>query len=461
MQSESYPRPNSGAFPIQHILAGALGAVIIADLLFWQAPVGISAVLYAWAIFALAALTLCRVSAKAILVLAIASVPTLDYIQGLSAIILILGLAIAIAQLKIGGRGRVSTGAAAIIADVPKGAIRDISASIADIETAEIKSRVGALARGWAFPVAGSAMFLGLLAQANPIIEAWFAFDLDVSIGPDWFLRFLLWTAVFVVAWPFLSPTNPDRTGAISFPRLPRLQPQVIQRALILFNLVLGLQIGLDVLVLLGGGGLPEGMTYSEYARRGAYPLFAAICLGCGFAMIAHGAVQHRPAVRALLFLWLAQNTVIALSAGQRLHLYVEAYGLTYLRIHAGIGIMLVGLILGLVAFQIWRERDNLWLLTRAVGLSFCVIYTCALVNFADVIARHNLSRSDDLDRAYLIDALPETARASLAEFVCVHSDCVARRDQGHRIEDWREWGFRRWRVDRRMDALEQRLTEQ
>jgi hypothetical protein len=58
-------------------------------------------------------------------------------------------------------------------------------------------------------------------------------------------------------------------------------------RSLILFNALFALQSALDLVYLWGGATLPDGMTYADYAHRGAYPLIATALLAASFALIA------------------------------------------------------------------------------------------------------------------------------------------------------------------------------
>ena len=99
--------------------------------------------------------------------------------------------------------------------------------------------------------------------------------------------RVALWVVVVVLLWPFL------RLAACAWPldwrpeaaARPVLAPtrlvtaQSVQNGLILFNALFAMQTLLDAAYLWGGAALPEGMTYAEYAHRGAYPLVATALL--------------------------------------------------------------------------------------------------------------------------------------------------------------------------------------
>jgi hypothetical protein len=139
--------------------------------------------------------------------------------------------------------------------------------------------------------------------------------------------------------------------------------------------------------------------------------------------------------------------------------LYVEAFGLTYLRSYAAIWMAVVAAGLGLTAWQVWRDRPNRWLVIRSLGLAVGVLYGCSFVNFAAVIATENLSRVE-FDGSYVCALGPTAAgaiRASGREVRRVNAygedwaRCLA---PGPRIEGWRDWGFRNWRVRRYLDGM-------
>ena len=116
------------------------------------------------------------------------------------------------------------------------------------------------------------------------------------------------------------------------------------------------------------------------------------------------------------------------------------------------IGLVVAGLLL--TAWQILKTRSNRWLLLRCTGLGLGVLYLCAFVNFASVIAAQNLSmRSTQMpDLYYLCDLGPNAASGIHAALTAdpelsipsgYHSCWQADAVQGN----WREWGFRSWRV--------------
>jgi len=124
---------------------------------------------------------------------------------------------------------------------------------------------------------------------------------------------------------------------------------QSVTTSLVLFNAMFALQTGLDLTYLWSGAALPAGMTHAEYAHRGAYPLVATALLAGGFALMSRPFAAESRLVRGLLLAWVGQNVALVISSLYRLDMYVAEYGLTYLRVHAGIWMVLVAVWLAFV----------------------------------------------------------------------------------------------------------------
>jgi hypothetical protein len=140
------------------------------------------------------------------------------------------------------------------------------------------------------------------------------------------------------------------------------------------------------------------------------------------------------------------------------LDIYVDAYGLTYLRVYALIwmGVVAAGLVL--IGWQVWFRRANGWLVLRGLGLCLAVLYVSAFVNFAAVIARHNLGGEVQTDWDYVCGLGPMAAAEIAASEgalldVAGRIGTVACLQEPQAIEGWRDWGARSWRVGRAVQA--------
>ena len=165
---------------------------------------------------------------------------------------------------------------------------------------------------------------------------------------------------------------------------------QAMLRSLILFNALFALQTGLDLVYLWGGVALPDGLTYAEYAHRGAYPLIATALLAAGFVLIAMrpgGPAEQSRLIRPLVLVWTGQNILLVISSILRLDLYVAAYSLTYLRLAAFIWMMLVAAGLLLMLIQMILRKPNSWLVAANAATLALVLYGCCFINAPRLVA--------------------------------------------------------------------------
>ena len=291
----------------------------------------------------------------------------------------------------------------------------------------------------WLVPFVLGCVFLGLFALANPVIGLWLSsvwnaltnaltWPSFASIG-----RAFFWVTVAAVVWASIryrargvvADAVADAFG-ISQSGMPEcdqlLKPDVIRTALVLFNALFAVQTALDFWYLWGGGTLPEGVTYAEYAQRGAYPLVVTALLAAVFVLVTFregSASAESRAMRLLVYAWLAQNVLLVVSAGWRLWLYVSVYSLSRLRLAAGVWMVLVMVGLVWIFVRIFVRQSNEWLVkVNLISLAVVLMgYACGFPNM--LVAEFNVRHCREtghptaysIDLAYLhslgCDALP------------------------------------------------------
>ena len=316
------------------------------------------------------------------------------------------------------------------------------------------------LVAGVLVPAGLGLVFLAIFSNANPVIARWFGegwgevqavlADLADYLGPG---RFVLWLMIGFGGWGLLRhrgrrstrrqrrrpmPSHPASasaylaqqsswgaasSGAGSHPSKQHTPPpspparpkaagwawpqglagQVVGltvKSLLVLNAVFLVQILLDARYLLLGSALPEGMTYAQYAHRGAYPLIAAALLAGGLvlAVFRPGGPAERSAwARGLVLFWIGQTTVLVGTAAWRLGLYVEVYALTRWRSAAAVWMLMVAGGLVLLIWRIVRRHDSRWLTRRTMGWGLAVLYACCFVPFDPLIAQYNVGRCREM----------------------------------------------------------------
>jgi len=109
---------------------------------------------------------------------------------------------------------------------------------------------------------------------------------------------------------------------------------------------------------------------------------------------------------------------MVVASALRRLDLYENAYGLTMLRLYAGVFVGWTGVSLVLLGAWIVRVRDRAWFPAAAVAAGLAAVLALNVVNPEAVVVRRNVALAREVgrfDTSYLSwlsdDAIPEMVR--------------------------------------------------
>jgi hypothetical protein len=340
-------------------------------------------------------------------------------------------------------------------------------------------ARLLLLGRRWLLPSILTVVFLSLFALANPLISKSLN-DLDIllqrlveELHVD-VVRIFFWCFVAIGSWALLRKRIKRAKTAIQAP--PWIEPQgfpgQVVRCLLLFNALFAIQNLLDLRYLYGGAALPSGMTYAEYAHRGAYPLIATALLAGAFVLITFrpgGMTQQLSAARRLVVAWLAQNVFLTLSALWRLHLYVQVYSLTRWRVAAAVWMLLVAAGLAWTALRIVSDRPNEWLVNVNFATTLFALYCCCFVNFNGMIAWYNVrhcreitSVGVNIDVSYLRDLGPEAIPAlewfsekvgeTRTKNVASLAVSNLKGDLDRQMSNWRGWTLRNYALRDRTD---------
>jgi hypothetical protein len=341
----------------------------------------------------------------------------------------------------------------------------------------------GRIVRGalvWIVPVIFTAIFVWLFAAANPLLEAGLrAIRLDKLF--EWLTpgRIIVWSFIATLCWPLLSPQllrwmpAPQAQGPVQAkPESLVFGTIAIRNSLIVFNAMFAVQTVMDLMFLWGGVRLPDGMTHADYAHRGAYPLIVTALLAAAFvlgAMHKNGPGEKSKLVRDLIYLWIAQNIWLVISSILRLDLYVESYGLSELRLAAGIWMALVAIGLGLIMVRIAARRSNKWLIMANLTSLALTLYALSWIDTQYLVARYNILHSREmtgegiaLDYSYIdelgpaaIPAIDEfLAKAKFADQDTINTISIARGHILERLPLEHAWPTWTWREDRLLRYL-------
>jgi hypothetical protein len=478
----------ANAFPIKPAIAVALAA--LADWLFYDQSIGISAVLFALALILGSLLANFATWEKnqalvaGILVL-LGLLPAFEDFNTISLGFIILTLGVSIQLAANPGFGRLGQRASALLDLYLIGPFRFFREAPGMFHLPAILAGIAA----WFIPVVLGGVFVFLFASANPMIEKRISLITPGS-APSYLNvgRTVFWIVALSLVWPFIHIRWRNRSRLANDPEATAQTQETpsngvsffglatILRSLILFNLLFAVQTVLDAVYLWGNTTLPADISYASYAHRGAYPLILTALLAAGFVLATMrpgGPAERSRVIRPLVYLWVAQNVLLVASSILRLDLYVQIYLLTWWRVAAFIWMLLVMIGLLLIVARIALNRSNAWLIRVNLMTLTATLYFCSLVNLTPLIADYNVSHSRDvsgkgveIDMNYLFHLGPQ-ALPAIDRVISLRSygpSLVPRRndlvEQQQRImASWRAWGFRSWRLQRTLDAQQKNST--
>ncbi|MFJ3185482.1 DUF4153 domain-containing protein [Streptomyces halstedii] len=298
------------------------------------------------------------------------------------------------------------------------------------------RGRVRTATRTTGVAVALLVVFGALFASADPAFA-----DLLSGLTPDLSIGDSPWRAMLFVLGLFgalaaaHTAAAPVRWDGITVRPGPARKRAEWAVPLIVLNLLFALFVGFQLVVLLGGYDkvLEEtGLTRSAYARQGFWQLLWATVLTLAVIALARrwaprGGRHDRTLVRSVLGALCVLTLVVVASALRRMDLYVEAFGLTRLRISVAAVELWLGVVLVLILVAgVFGAR----LLPRAVAVSAAAgVLAFGLLSPDGLIAEQNVHRYQErkaIDIDYLrelsadavpaLDTLPEPLRSCALE---------------------------------------------
>ncbi|MFC9293645.1 DUF4173 domain-containing protein [Streptomyces sp. NPDC057011] len=253
--------------------------------------------------------------------------------------------------------------------------------------------------------------------------------DVTVGEGPFRFLLFLLGILLaLAAARAAAAPLRWDRIEVA--PGKPRSR---IEWALplVLLNLLFAGFNAVQLAVLFGGYDkvlASTGLTYAEYAKQGFWQLLWATLLTLVVIALAlrwapRSGAGDRRFVRIVLGVLCALTLVVVASALRRMDLYVDAYGLTRLRVSVAAMELWLGLVIVLImAAGVFGAR---WLPRAVAGSAAAAVLAFGLLSPDGMVAEQNVARFEakgKIDLAYFqslsadavpaLDKLPEPRRS-------------------------------------------------
>jgi len=304
-------------------------------------------------------------------------------------------------------------------------------------------------------------VFGGLLMAADAIFEGIikniFGINWEEFFKHSFFIGLGLWfTAGFLRGLFFGKELTFSPNSEIKAPSLGIVETSV---TLGLLNLLFLIFVIVQLRYFFGGASLvevTEGLTYSEYARRGFFELVTASGLALPLLLGGHWLLNKENLKNERIFRWLAGFLILLLfvvmvSAFQRMRLYQNEYGLTELRLYT-------------TAFMGWLAIVFVWFAATvlrgirerftfgAVVAGFVAIFALQVINPDALIVRTNVSlaKSGKSFDVYYATSLSADAVSSLVSALpelnpkdrCNVAGRILHNWPSTAGSDWRSWSW-------------------
>lgn len=318
----------------------------------------------------------------------------------------------------------------------------------------------------------GAAIALPLLCILIPLLmKADAAFEAVLDNLPDINAGEILVTALFGTAFAFwlylrgVGLRHTPKAAAKETRQRKGINTLTVNTVLIAVSVVYVVYLISQLAYFSGGfaGILPEEYTFAEYARRGFFEMawicavnLLVMCLAVGLCAKKNG---RSPVLTRLLCLFIGLVTLFLVAAASaKMYMYIEAYGLTRLRVLTEVIMVFMGITTLIISVWLFLPKLPYMKAILVIGLTMG-----ALVAWADVdtvVAWYNVNayqsgQLETVDMVYLselgygavpyIHALAEDSDPDIK--VCAQ-DILEFRYEAGTIEDFRFWNYAKANAD-------------
>lgn len=196
--------------------------------------------------------------------------------------------------------------------------------------------------------------------------------------------------------------------------------------------------------------GLPDGVTYSQYAHAGFWQLLLVSLINIVTVLVCISVFQENKILKTLLMVISVCTCIMTLSAAYRMVLYVNAYYLTFLRV---LVLWFLGVLMLIMFGIMWSIIRRNFQLFRYIMVIVTVCYIGLSFSKVDRrVAEYNVEHWDYItsdDMAYLIYSSSWDAAPVLAE-----AEKKAAKDQPWQEQYWKDGVEEYYRM-----ILDQKMT--
>lgn len=163
--------------------------------------------------------------------------------------------------------------------------------------------------------------------------------------------------------------------------------------------------------------GLPEGVTYAQYAHTGFYQLLAVGIINFILVMVCMYVFDNNLVLKILLTMISGCTFIMMISAVYRMLMYVGEYNLTFLRVLVLWFLVVLVMIMSGVIVSMYRKTFPLF--KFIVGVVACMYIALSLSRPDAWIAAYDIQRGNGIntnDVSYMMNRLSKDAAVQLAK---------------------------------------------
>lgn len=209
-------------------------------------------------------------------------------------------------------------------------------------------------------------------------------------------------------------------------------------------------------------------VSYAHQARSGFFQLVWVAAIVVVVVLVLDWAVhpQNHSRLHRQELVLIALTGAILVSAVVRMALYVEAYGLTRLRVFTTVFMLWIAFVLVWSTRSVLRGRRHRFAIPVVTGLLAAVL-VLNIINPDGLIASYNLEhiphQAAEVDRTYLYSSLSSDAVPVIVDNLAVFGDpcdqlAVLNRLPAASSSDLRSWNLSRSTAESRVSAVQQEL---
>lgn len=263
------------------------------------------------------------------------------------------------------------------------------------------------------------AVILPLLLSSDRVFAEFFGELLNYINLPTLFGVGITLTFGFVACYSFFSSLCQYNFPAESDRKMKYYNPLVGITFTSILAIIYLLYCGVQVLYLFLGleKGLPEALSYAQYARSGFWELLFVSIINFILVLICMYVFYENKILKIILTVISGCTYIMLISAAYRMFIYIDQYHLTFMRLLVLWFLFVLALIMGGTIISIYKKSFPLFRYITLV-ISICYI-VFALVRPNYWVAQYNVANTEDMELyelGYLMNQYSEDAAPAIAK---------------------------------------------